>query len=412
MPSTRLPRSSPSKRRVPPTAHDRRDYPLQGTALDRPTAVVRALPDATRQAYMEAVLKALAPEVRKGTMALKERTPFKTEMADLRRLALRPTDEFLLTDDRTGRRNVLGTGAHGKTHAYWSRQQMWKMATKMGDLRSLVLARDPRLVRSMLAQYRRDKSPLFKDDAFLPSLLKFWQFQFGNGTAFPPFHARFFADRFLPAEGGVVIDPCAGWGGRLLGALCVPRDGAVRYIGVDPNKHNQFAYEGLERRITIWLRREIRGKRSATMFYRPFEEWIRSATAKRYHGTADLVLTSPPYFGAENYDPESSKQSANRYTAYEQWRAAFYLPLMQGAYDLLKRGGVFVLNIANVREATKLEADARRLAREVGFVSHEFYKLAMSIHPGIRKATKRKHHMVAVNGSWLKYEPVFVFRKP
>jgi hypothetical protein len=412
MTSGRLPHASHSRRRAPAKPHDRRDYPLQGTVLDRLTADVRAMPQAERLAYMEAVLKALAPEVRKDTMALKERTPFKTEMADLRRLAVRPTDEFLLTDDRTSKRNVLGTGSHGRTHAYWSRQQMWKMATKMGDLRSRVLAREPSLLRGMMAQYRSDKTPFFRDDAFLPSLLKFWQFQHANGTAFPPFHARYLVDQYLPAEGGVVLDPCAGWGGRLLGTLCVPREGAVQYVGVDPNRRNKFAYEGLSRRVTIWLKREIRGVRSAKMFYRPFEEWIRSSSAERYKGRVDLVLTSPPYFGAENYDPDSAKQSGNRYTQYEQWRSRFYAPLMKGAYDLLKRGGVFALNIANVREAPRLEADARRLAREVGFVSHGFYKLAMSIHPGIRTATKRKHHMVCVNGTWFKYEPVFIFRKP
>ena len=198
----------------------------------------------------------------------------------------------------------------------------------------------------------------------------------------------------------------------MLGTLCVPREGAVRYVGVDPNKNNRFAYEGLQRRVSIYLRQEIRGTRSAQMFYRPFEDWIRSATAQRFMGKADLCMTSPPYFGAENYDPDSSKQSANRYAAYEQWRTKFYLPLVKGAYDLLKPGGVFVLNIADVKEAMSLERDARRLAREVGFANDGFYKMATPLHPSLRKAKTRKFHKLVVNGKDMKYEPVFVFRKP
>lgn len=412
MASPQLPAASRKSARRRGTIHDPRDYPLQGSPLDRTTAEVRALSASDRDAYFTDVLTALGQEIRHDHMALKTRIPFKKEMRDLRQLLTSPVDAFLLTDDRTYERNVLGKSAYGSTHAYWSRTQMWKMKTKMGDLQASLLRVDPKLVRMLARQYRPTNATLvFANPLLIPSMLQFLQFQHGSGTAFPPFHARFFADKYLPAEGGVVIDPCAGWGGRLLGTLCVPRDGAVRYVGCDPNRKNKFAYDGLTRRVTVWLKQEVRGTRSADLFYRPFEDWLRSAAANRYMGNADLVITSPPYFGAENYDPSSTKQSANRYTTYEKWRTKFYLPLVQGAYDLLKPDGVFVLNIANVREATRLEADARRLAKQVGFVGDGFYKLAMSLHPSLRKA-KKQPHTVTVNGALLKYEPVFVFRKP
>ena len=84
--------------------------------------------------------------------------------------------------------------------------------------------------------------------------------------------------------------------------------------------------------------------------------------------------------------------------------------MVEGAYKLLKPGGVFVLNIADVKEAPKLERDARKLAYEAGFASAGFYKLAMSIGPTLRKA-KSIRHVLVVNGKQFKYEPVFVFRK-
>ena len=80
---------------------------------------------------------------------------------------------------------------------------------------------------------------------------------------------------------------------------------------------------------------------------------------------------------------------------------------MEGVFRLLKPGGVFVLNIADVAEAPRLERDARILARDAGFESAGFYKLAMNILPG----TKKPRHSVTVSGTPWKYEPVFVFRK-
>ena len=237
------------------------------------------------------------------------------------------------------------------------------------------------------------------------------QFDGGVGSAFPPFHARFFADKYLPNDGdGIVIDPCAGWGGRLIGTLSVPRSGHVRYYATDPEKRNRSAYEGLTRRINIWLKKELPGERSAQIFYQPFEDWLKSKAAKELRGKADLIITSPPYFSAENYNPSNRKQSANRYSNYEKWRALFYKPLLMGAFDLLKPNGTFVLNIADVAEAPRLERDARTLATDAGFSNGGFYKLAMSINPS-QRVSKSARHTVMVDGSLFKYEPVFIFTK-
>jgi hypothetical protein len=236
------------------------------------------------------------------------------------------------------------------------------------------------------------------------------QTHFNVGVAFPPFHARFLGDRYLPKTGDcIVLDPCAGWGGRLLGTLCVPRKGRVTYYGVDPNKNNRAPYEGLTRRITVWLKREMPGERSAQVFAEPFEKWIQSKAAARLVGRVSFALTSPPYWSAENYDPTATSQSANQYQSYEQWRDEFYRPLMQGVFRLLKPGGVFVLNIADVTGA-KLERDARALAKESGFTFKEFFKLAMSRVPGARQQQPR--HSVQVDLVIWKHEPCFVFEKP
>jgi tRNA1(Val) A37 N6-methylase TrmN6 len=381
--------------------------------VDRALDDVFSLSDRERERFVRRMLKALAREVRAGRMALKARIPFKREMRDIRQLVTLPVDTFLYADDRTFKRNILGKGSPGSTHTYWSRHQMWKMETKAGNLGDEILDSSPRLIRMLTRLFDpADKSlGVFRNPnkTAVPTALEFLQTHMISGTAFPPFHARFFASQFLPPTGdAIVLDPCAGWGGRLLGTLAVPRKGHVRYYGVDPNRHNKEAYKGLTRRITVWLKREVPGKRSARVFLQPFEDWLASKSAERLAGRVDLAITSPPYFGAEQYDVASRTQSANRYRAYSIWRERFYRAMMDGVFRMLKPGGVFVLNIAAVAEAPRLERDARILARQAGFESAGFYKMAMAILP----FAKKPRHSVTVGGTTWKYEPVFVFRKP
>ena len=292
----------------------------------------------------------------------------------------------------------------------------WKMKTKTGDLSEQIKTKASPLVTKLnkLFDPTNESKKGFRTHGHsaLRNALVFMQFDKSSGTAFPPFHAKFFADKFLPKEGdGIIVDPCAGWGGRLLGSLLVNRSGRVHYYGTDPEFRNKDAYDGLLRRVNIWLKKELYGPRNATISYKPFEDWLETKAATKLFGKVDLVITSPPYFGAENYNPKNQKQSANRYPEYEEWRDNFYKALMQGAFDLLKPNGHFVLNIADVGEAPHLEKDAKKLAKEVGFVSGGFYKLAMAMTPATRKAGTARH-VVQVNGKLFKHEPVFVFRKP
>ena len=365
------------------------DYPLQGSKLDMSLDEVLAFNPKQRVRYIRSLLSALGREIKSDTMALKKRVSFAKEMRDLRNLLYEPVDKYLYTDENTKKRNVLGRGSPGSTHTFWSRTQMWKMATKGGDLHQAIVKHDEALVRKLERLFDpNNKSKAALRDArqtAVQNALKYMQFDGGVGSAFPPFHARFFADKYLPKDGdGIVIDPCAGWGGRLIGTLSVPRSGHVRYYATDPEKRNKPAYDGLTRRINIWMKKELTGERSAKIVYRPFEDWLKSTAAKALHGKADLVITSPPYFSAENCNTSNRKQSANRYSNYEKWRSHFYQPLVKGAFDLLKPNGTFVLNIADVAEAPRLERDARILATEAGFSSGGFYKLAMSINPSQR----------------------------
>jgi len=387
-------------------------------------------------------------------------------------------NRFLRTAD-DGKRNVLmpKSPAHSQ-HMVFAEHAMWRMITKHGDWQSDVrlAVSDANKRKALFAKASSlpgrldallDPTNKSKEryrlghDRVLPMIYSYTQTQYNIRSAFPPFHAKFLAEIYLPRDrASIVVDPCAGWGGRLIGTMLVNRGTPVKYRGVDPNPEMRQAYsqaqawsvfnvveriynhgvsdEALELTMsaeppdaddpksevqfvvgddsTYWLRRTAVRARRARVDQARFEEWIHTDIAKPFYGNVDLVFTSPPYFNAEIYH-SSETQSANAYSQYEQWREHFYRPLITGAFNLLRLNGVFVLNVANVEDAPRLEQDAMAIAAECGFHHETDFRLAMPIAPGTRKRTNKRGrdrplHTLTLGGKPYKYEPVFVFRKP
>jgi hypothetical protein len=389
------------------------DYPLQSTKFDIPVGDLLELDHDDREAFIRAFLTALTTEIKQGSMALKRRVTFKQEIADYRKVLRLPIDHYLLTDEKSKKRNILAIGAPGQTHTYRSRTHMWQMVTKQGSLADQISTQDVALLKRLTKLFdpnNKGKEGFRKvEDLIPPTIYRYLQMNYSVGAAFPPFHARFLVSRFLPKQDkAIVLDPCAGWGGRMLGTLCSNRSDEIRYIGIDPAKRNQSAYEELRGLYFKYLARENKAERKADFFYRPFEKWVVSKTGQSLYGKVDLVFTSPPYFDAENYEAANKRQSANAFKTYEEWREGFYIPFIRGAFELLKVGGYFILNVADTASAPHLERDARLIARAQGFTDAGFFKLAMPSAPGTKGKAK---HQVTVNGKLFKYEPVFVFHK-
>lgn len=170
-------------------------------------------------------------------------------------------------------------------------------------------------------------------------------------TNFRPCFAKALVEAYCP-EGGVVLDPCAGYGGRALGTLAASRV----YVGVDPHPQAKASYDR--------LRDFLPG--SLTFYNEPFE------TVDLGDLRADLVLTSPPYFSVERYSTDSS-QSWVRYKTWAAWRDGFLRAFVQKAWDHLRVGGVFCVNTKNLRvgrQTVPLADDFLALALACGF-QHE-----------------------------------------
>lgn len=195
---------------------------------------------------------------------------------------------------------------------------------------------------------------------------------------FRPGVAKAIVESFCP-EGGLVLDPCGGYGGRAAGTLAAGR----KYIGVDPHPKAKEAFEGLF---------AFTGSKDAKFYNVPFED-VSLGTVK-----ADLVFTSPPYFSAERYADDPS-QSWVRYKTWNVWREGFLVPLLTKAFSHLRPGGAFCLNIADVNgpdhKRVPLTGESVRIAKEIGY-SHE----ATLLMP------------LGRFGKVTKAEPIFVLRKP
>ena len=144
---------------------------------------------------------------------------------------------------------------------------------------------------------------------------------------------KMITDHLCP-EGGICWDPCAGFGGRLLGVLASCKN--VSYIGTEPSPQ------------TVAGLRSLGNKLVSLTGISPDRIQILEGVAEKdcpAPGTVDLVLTSPPYFNKEQYlgGPQSHK-----YGDYESWKQKFMVPLIRNAFATLKDGGYFAINIQDV----------------------------------------------------------------
>ena len=193
---------------------------------------------------------------------------------------------------------------------------------------------------------------------------------------FPPGVAKELVRRFCPS-GGVVFDPCAGWGGRLVGTIVA----GARYYGLDvsPRTANALGFLGTRVRDYLGLPPE-----TVSVFCGSIESFETPPEA------FDFALTSPPYWGREQYDVAEER-------TYEDWKGSFLGSLFAKVYLSLKPGSYFALNVSDYRDGgntVPLVQDSKDLALRSGF-SFE-YGPRMEKHP---------------SSSSRSYEPVLIFQK-
>lgn len=121
-----------------------------------------------------------------------------------------------------------------------------------------------------------------------------------------------------------VLDFCAGWGGRLVGAAALNLES---YTGIDINTNLEKGYDDMKTFLKEYSNTNI------NMY---FEDAVEFDYSKINY---DMVFTSPPYYFLEKY------QNNNKYISKRDMNTKFYGPLIEKTFKHLKLGGVYCLNV-------------------------------------------------------------------
>lgn len=120
-----------------------------------------------------------------------------------------------------------------------------------------------------------------------------------------------------------ILDVCAGWGGRMIGAKSVEGGGdklppiMVHYTGIDPCMKTYTALRAI---------RDELGLSNVTLIHKPAEVALQQSL-----GTYDIALTSPPYYNLEIYSDEPTQSVASVNAAgYQAWLEMFLKPVIKG----------------------------------------------------------------------------------
>lgn len=195
-----------------------------------------------------------------------------------------------------------------------------------------------------------------------------------------------------------ILDPCAGWGDRLV-AACASN---LEYVGYDPNKNLEPCYDEIVNRFA---------SNNQCVNIERFEH------SRSWSGDFDLVFTSPPYFDTERYAVGSSAekdQSWYRYDDLGAWLDFFMHPLIDKSYSALKEGGYLALNIKDsVRRLKGSGKSKHRLpicdhvfsfAAQAGFSYQGVIGMKMKSKPGNQDGRRP-------SGGALLCEPIWVWKK-
>jgi hypothetical protein len=197
--------------------------------------------------------------------------------------------------------------------------------------------------------------------AKMRSALRYWK---RSGVYnFRPSAAKALVDRFC-RFGGTVLDPCAGYGGRLLGTLLSASQ--AHYVGIDPSTQT---IEGLHR-LHQWVESfvpVVQGR--TTLVNAPAED-------VDFPVDVDMVLTSPPYWKREIYSSEPT-QSAERYPVYDAWLQNFWRRIITKSSAVLRPGGWLVLNVDDFSlsgQDYRLIDDTLAIVADLGYGKAQQYR--------------------------------------
>jgi len=145
-----------------------------------------------------------------------------------------------------------------------------------------------------------------------------------------------------------VLDPCAGWGGRMLGTVSYGAD----YIAFEPNT---TTYNNLMKIVDF-----LGINNKVTLICDDARNMLKYNLPK-----VDMVLTSPPYFDLEVYTHEDT-QSITNTTSYQDWADSFLREIIKLSISHLNENGVSCWNVGKVKNRD-MNVDVEKYHKEFGY---------------------------------------------
>jgi 16S rRNA G966 N2-methylase RsmD len=189
-----------------------------------------------------------------------------------------------------------------------------------------------------------------------------------KSTMYRPQMMKMICDHYSPK---IVLDPCMGWGGRMLGAVA----SGAHYIGFDPNT---LTYDNLKK-----LAKFLNIEDKVTLI-------CDDAMNMDKHNLpyVDLILTSPPYFDLEVYTNEST-QSISNHSNYRAWSDFFLKGIIKKSACLLNEGGVSCWNVGKVGKNNMFD-DVRTYQEEIGYKQIKEFLVVSSKRQALQKTGNNK----------------------
>jgi len=178
-----------------------------------------------------------------------------------------------------------------------------------------------------------------------------------------------------------VLDVCAGWGGRMIGAKSAELNHAykycrVHYTGIDPCAKTHAALCAIRDELELT---------NVTLINKPAEVALQQLDPS---ATYDIALTSPPYYNLEIYSDEPTQSVAatpgGPNSGYQAWLETFLKPVIQGVIRLGVKYSCWSVKNFKTDKKYDLLDDVIRIHGENGWrlLDDTVFTMANSRRPG------------------------------
>lgn len=158
----------------------------------------------------------------------------------------------------------------------------------------------------------------------------------------------------------VYVDTSCGWGVRMLASAILD----INYIGFDVNselieKLNEFGKD-IQNIKPNW---KFCILNNGSQYYTP-----------ALFNSADIMLTSPPYFNLEDYGNNEYEKDDSIHGDYQNWIELYVKPLMVNSAAYIKENGYILINVKDFNNLS-LEDDFIKCGKNAGLKYHGFTTL-------------------------------------